>query len=219
MRKFTSSEFDDRVEFFDRMAQTKWLSALHAQLLSALGSWEGKNILDIGCGTGRILAKGAIDNANLTGIDLSKAMVTRSEQLLKDTHPRTKTQFVVADAERLPFQNDHFNVSLAACVLFLMPEPLNVLKEVHRVSTSKGKIGLLNPSKNISLDTVSAYIEKHRLTGDERNTLMQWGRVSEKRHRFSSERIEALLTEAGWCNVSHYSGLEEMALITVATKA
>lgn len=80
MRKMQGEEFDSLVSFFDDMARTKWLGAVHDELKQASGSWEGKSVLDVGCGTGRLLLRGVEEASMLTGVDLSSEMVKASKQ-------------------------------------------------------------------------------------------------------------------------------------------
>ncbi|WP_336511461.1 class I SAM-dependent methyltransferase [Alteribacter salitolerans] len=217
VRKFSSSEFDERVDFFDRMARTKWLGSLHEELIRATGTWKGKRILDVGCGTGRLLMRGAEDTTEVTGVDLSPCMIERSKQLFGETKGPKSGAFLTADAEALPFPGNSFSITVSVCVLFLMPDPEKVLSEMARVTY--GTVALLNPSRVNGIKASAQYVEKHRLTGEEKDFLIQWGRVAEHRHRFSENELTQMMERCGWRNVVHANHLDGLALLTTAQRA
>ena len=96
---------------------TKWYDALsrnydelygeeknkkHAKLLELLGNREFKIIVDVGCGTGKLLALISPRSQFGLGIDLSVQMLTRAKQRTT----ANGVQLVRADASHLPLQ-DH----------------------------------------------------------------------------------------------------------------
>ncbi|PYZ97958.1 SAM-dependent methyltransferase [Alteribacter lacisalsi] len=217
MRKMTGTEFNERVSFFDRMAQTDWLSSLHREMIVMAGPRKNKRIFDSGCGTGRLLARAAEKGTVLTGIDLSPRMIEASRKHLKMVCPENKTVLQTADAEQLPFDDKTFEISLCACVLFLLPDPERAFSELARVTSEK--IVLLNPSENLSLDAAQVYIMEKNLKGDEKDMLMQWGRVSERRHRFSAESIRLLAEKNGFTVTGNRLAFGGLALLTQLQQA
>ncbi|WP_026689965.1 class I SAM-dependent methyltransferase [Alteribacter aurantiacus] len=217
MRKFSSGEFDERVDFFDRMAQTTWLSGLHEELVKRTGSWENKHVLDVGCGTGRLLMRCQSGTSIVTGVDLSSRMISKSQKLFEGLGRGHNATFLTADAEALPFNEDEFDLTISACVLFLMPDPKKVLKEIARVT--KGRIALLNPSYENSLKRANDYCTQYNLSGVEQEFLLQWGKVAEHRHRFQEDELSRIMTACGWRDVHHERHLDGLALITTGVNA
>ncbi|WP_227935754.1 class I SAM-dependent methyltransferase [Alkalihalobacillus deserti] len=217
MRKMTGTDFDNLVDFFDAMAQTKWLTAIHDQLKDLSGSWEGKKVLDVGCGTGRLLERGIGEANQLIGIDLSIEMVEKSRSLLAQAFS-TDSLVKVADAYDLPFNADYVDVALSTCVMFLLPEPEKGLAEIVRVLNSGGVIAMLNPALGMNPEAASQYAKLYSFSGFERESLLMWSDVSTKRHRYSNTDLDQLLTSMGLSNVQHTAVLNGLATITVAVK-
>lgn len=99
-------------------------------------------ILDAGTGTGRnmIFYPGG---AEVTGIDLSKAMLARAEK--RRERLQKKVDLLEMDVLRTTFPDDHFNAAVAT-FLFCVLEPedqLPALRELHRVVRPDGEIRIL----------------------------------------------------------------------------
>jgi ubiquinone/menaquinone biosynthesis C-methylase UbiE len=209
-------EFDELVSFFDGMARTSWLKELHHTLKETTGSWSGKNVLDVGCGTGRLLLHGAEEADKLVGVDLSSEMVKASIQQFFYHELSGKSEFLIADAEELPFENDSFDLALSTCVMFLLPEPEKGIKEMHRVLKKNGHIAMLNPSEKMSQETAAQYAKDKGISGFERIALLKWSNVSTRRHRYSKDEMTEMLQSLNFSEVTHKEMLGGLALITMA---
>ena len=76
---------------------------------------EGKHVLDIGCGTGRVTRILAARNAaRITGVDFSINMLCEARKQLRGGD---RTQLAAAEALALPFANDGFD--LVTCSLMI----------------------------------------------------------------------------------------------------
>jgi len=96
-------------------------------------------ILDVGCGTGRMLAaiRRRLPASDLTGLDLSPFMVAESRARLADT-----ARIVHADACSLPWDSASFDVAVAAHVLGHVPRPVatRMLTEIARTLRPGGTL-------------------------------------------------------------------------------
>lgn len=218
MRKMTGEEFDPYVRFFDGMAQTNWLGAVHNELKKLSGSWEEKKVLDIGCGTGRLLLRGVDEATLVEGIDLSENMIAKAKAIYEEKAV-TNAHFRVGDAYDLPYEDEEFDIALSTCVFFLLPEPERGLKEMVRVVKAGGTLVMLNPSERMSQETAANYCQRYQLEGFEEKTLMQWSNISTKRHRYNQEQLTQLLKSYGASFVSHQEVVDGLALITVAKRS
>ncbi|WP_270181815.1 class I SAM-dependent methyltransferase [Alkalihalobacillus sp. CinArs1] len=216
MRKMQGEEFDSLVSFFDDMARTKWLGEVHDELKAASGTWNDKSVLDVGCGTGRLLLRGVEEASLLTGVDLSSEMLKASKQNFFFLNRLDKTHFSVEDACDLSFENDLFDISLSTCVMFLLPEPEEGMKEMIRVTKPGGKVVMLNPSLRMDQASAFSYAKKHGMSGFEQTSLLKWSNVSTKRHRYTSEQLSEKLQTLGAKKVDHIEVLDGLAIITVA---
>lgn len=216
MRKMQGEEFDSLVSFFDDMARTKWLGAVHDELKQASGSWEEKSILDVGCGTGRLLLRGVEEARMLTGVDLSSEMVKASKQNFFFLNRSNKSHFSEGDACNLTFEDDTFDLSLSTCVMFLLPEPEAGMKEMLRVTKEGGRMVMLNPSLQMDQMAAFEYAKKHGMSGFEQTSLLKWSNVSTRRHRYTPEQLSEKLKGLGAKETKHVEVLDGLAIITVA---
>lgn len=92
----TTDLFSQKKTFFDRWAPnydflltTIFYQSVHRRLLSYVSLPEGAKILDLGCGTGRLLERLASQFPDLTGIglDLSPEMLRQAREK-NQHHPR-----------------------------------------------------------------------------------------------------------------------------------
>lgn len=191
----TGQEFDELVDFFDGMVQTSWLGGIHEELKKKSGSWEQLSVLDVGCGTGRLLMRGAEEAEQLSGIDLSDAMIKSAQEVMVSV--KDKTDLCVGDACKLPYGEDSFDLSLATCVLFLLPEPEQAMKEMLRVTKQGGRIITLNPSVYLTEEIADSMCRNGQYSKFEEQSLRQWAKVSERRHRYDEHDLEQLWIELG----------------------
>ncbi|TES50254.1 class I SAM-dependent methyltransferase [Halalkalibacterium halodurans] len=217
MRKMTGEEFDPLVSFFDGMAQASWLRPVHDRLKKGTGSWANRAVLDVGCGTGRLLARGVHEAAHLAGVDLSKQMVLATEERLHEHKQCGRLTVVQGDAYDLPFADESFDVCLSTCVMFLLPEPERGMKEMIRVLNGAGVIGMLNPTNKMNHAAAKAYCKKSGITGFEEKTLLQWSNVSTRRHRYTAEQLTHFFKKHGAWVVTHELVLDGLAVVTVAS--
>ncbi|OEH91204.1 class I SAM-dependent methyltransferase [Bacillus solimangrovi] len=213
MRKMTGQEFDQLVGFFDSMVQTSWLSGIHGELKGISGSWSNLSILDVGCGTGRLLMRGAEEARQLTGVDLSEAMIQSAQQVMKPYI--SKTNLSVGDACELPLQDDQFDLSLATCVLFLLPEPEVAMQEMLRVTKKAGRIITLNPSVYLTEEVAEELCRVSDMSEFEKTTLKQWSKVSQRRHRYDEQQLSDIWLKLGASSVENQFVYHKIGILTV----
>jgi len=115
----------------------------HEALLSEIMPIEGKTVLDVGCGSGNAvlrIAKEVGPNGKAVGVDLSPEGIAKAKKKAVELGLEKATEFRVADAEKLPFENNYFDVVISECVVCLTPNKQKVLNEKTRVLKPGGKI-------------------------------------------------------------------------------
>lgn len=113
------------------------LDTLEAELVERYGS--GRDVLEVGCGTGLVLARIARFARHAVGVDLSPGMLARA----RERGLRVQEGSVTA----LPFPDASFDVTCAFKVLAHVPEIETALAEMARVTRPGGTVlaELYNP--------------------------------------------------------------------------
>lgn len=95
---------------------------------------EGR-ILDIGTGPGRLLEKlhRASPGLQLTGLDISPAMVIKARENMKKAGLSDFIQISAGDAANLPFADDSFDAVISTGAVHHWKDPASGLNEVYRV--------------------------------------------------------------------------------------
>jgi ubiquinone/menaquinone biosynthesis C-methylase UbiE len=146
----THDFFSNKKLLFDRWASSyDWLfpsviyQSIHKRLLEYVDLPERENILDLGCGTGRLLDRLATQFPDLrgTGLDLSSNML-RVARLSNSHHPRLI--YLEGKAESLPFGDGQFNAVFNTISFLHYLEPEQVLSEVARVLSPGGHFYLVD---------------------------------------------------------------------------
>ena len=103
------------------------------------------NVLDVGCGTGPVieLLSKKYPEKHFVGLDITPAMieVAQSKKL-------PNAEFIVGDAENLPFGDGGFDAVLCANSFHHYPNPGAFLREAHRVLRPGGKLILRDYTSN-----------------------------------------------------------------------
>src|SRR4029450_12882103 len=119
--------------------------ALHPGRLVALegmGLQPGNRILEVGIGTG-INAPLYPRDCHVTGIDFSASMLVKARERV-DRKGLRNVQLMEMDAANLSFPDNAFDVVYAPYVISVVPDPVQVVREMHRVCRPGGKIIILN---------------------------------------------------------------------------
>jgi ubiquinone/menaquinone biosynthesis C-methylase UbiE len=105
--------------------------------------WEqvqGGRVLEVGVGTGRNLPYYPA-RSRVVAIDLSPGMLRRAVK--RAERMGHQVDFALADAQRLPFRDGSFDTVTATCVFCSVPDPVQGLMELRRVSRREGSTLLL----------------------------------------------------------------------------
>jgi ubiquinone/menaquinone biosynthesis C-methylase UbiE len=116
--------------------------AIRDAYLSALGDLSGLRVLDVGCGTGvvtRELARRVGPGGQVAGVDPSPVFVEAAQRLAVE-HGLTNVGFAVQDGRRLPYPDGSFDLTTAVTVLCHVPERVEVLAELARVTRPGGVV-------------------------------------------------------------------------------
>jgi SAM-dependent methyltransferase len=121
---------------------------LAARVLDLAGPAPSDTIADVGCGNGMYLAEltGRGLPGQVLGVDLSLGMLAAARQRLAAlTGPWGGARVTLAggDATALPLRDRAADLTLAAHMLYHVPEPADALRELRRVTRPGGRVVLV----------------------------------------------------------------------------
>jgi len=116
-----------------------WSRKVGAQFIDWVKFPNSLDFLDIGCGNGAFSVQ--IDElcrpSSISGIDPSPDQI----EFARSRKINVSSSFKVGDAMDLPYENEKFDVSLMALVIFFVPDPKKGVTEMARVTKSGGILG------------------------------------------------------------------------------
>jgi len=116
--------------------------AIRAAYLGALGDIAGRQVLEVGCGTGvasRDLARLVGSEGHVTAVDPTPHFIDAARRLQQEAAIDRLT-FDVQDGRALPYADATFDLVAAVTVLSHVPERLRVLHEMARVLRPGGAV-------------------------------------------------------------------------------
>jgi SAM-dependent methyltransferase len=125
------------VEHFDERFSAENVDFWVQLIVEEAGIEPGLRVLDVGCGTGGF-SRGIAETAAavVTGVDSSARFVAFAAEHPAPGHGAV--EWVVADAERLPFADATFDRVLLSLVLHQLAEPKAAVAEAFRVLVRRG---------------------------------------------------------------------------------
>jgi SAM-dependent methyltransferase len=131
---WASGDYPSMVETF--------LLPLGPRLVEACGIGAGMRVLDVGAGTGNASIPAAKTGADVTASDLTPEMFDAGRE--RAAAEDVELDWVEADAERLPFEDESFDVVMSSIGAMFAPHHEDVADEMVRVCRPGGTIGLLS---------------------------------------------------------------------------
>jgi SAM-dependent methyltransferase len=133
-------------------------------------------VLESACGTGRFTVLLAERGAHVTGLDISRAMLSQGREKARTAGVDDHITFLLGDAARLPFPDDHFDAVFAMRFFHLADTPAKFLTEMARVSKNQ-----------VFFDTFNDFSTRVVY-----NWLLPMGS-----HLYSRDDVERLVSDAG----------------------
>ncbi|RME90303.1 MAG: class I SAM-dependent methyltransferase [Anaerolineae bacterium] len=123
--------FDPHARF---RQQARWTRALRDYLFRETGLRSARRILEVGCGTGAILADVPPEAPPPHGLDLNLS------RLLRARIHAPAALLTCGDARALPYPSHTFDITFCHFTLMWVPNPLQTLREMRRVTRRGGHV-------------------------------------------------------------------------------
>lgn len=114
-----------------------FLKSQKAILVREVNELAPGSLLEIGVGTGKHLP--LYKNHNITGIDISSAMLKKAGQ-----HKAEHIQLLMMDGEKMDFKDGQFDYVVLSHVIAVADHPEKIIEEACRVIKPNGRILILN---------------------------------------------------------------------------
>jgi SAM-dependent methyltransferase len=131
---WASGDYPSMVETF--------LLPLGPRLVEACGIEAGMRVLDVASGTGNAAIPAAQRGASVTASDLTPELLEAGRR--RAEAEGLDMEWVEADAEQLPFDDESFDVVMSSIGAMFAPHHQDVANELVRVCRPGGTIGLLS---------------------------------------------------------------------------
>ncbi len=176
--------------YYDCLLTTVFYQAIHQRLLEYVELKKNASVLDLGCGTGRLMSRLAAEFPTMRaiGLDLSPKMLLEARAR---NQYRDRLIFVSGRAESLSFADEQFDAVFCTMSFLHYPHPQQVFHQVSRVLANGGRFYL-----------VDGYGVEHNFS-----SFVPW--IGEMR-LYNRQQREELGTEAGLSCLAHHHLLPGM---------
>lgn len=123
---------------YDAVSEPLWLAG--SRVVTATDVRPGDRVLDVACGTGNAAVQAAQAGGDVTGLDLTPALLERAEARAQAAG--LEVEWVEGDAEELPFEDRSFDIVLSTFGCMFAPRHQVVAAELTRVLRPAGRLGV-----------------------------------------------------------------------------
>jgi 2-polyprenyl-3-methyl-5-hydroxy-6-metoxy-1,4-benzoquinol methylase len=124
-------------EFFRDLDEYRFDKLRYLPELVDFSGYQGKKVLEIGCGIGIDLVRFARGGARVTGVDFSQKAVELARRYFEIEG--LEGEVIEMDGERMEFEDESFDVVYCHGVLQYAPDPELMMRESYRVLRKGGQ--------------------------------------------------------------------------------
>jgi SAM-dependent methyltransferase len=152
--------------------------------------WD-ERVLDVAAGNGNATLAAARRGCRVTSSDYVARLLERGEERARAEH--LEVNFLVADAEALPFQDGSFDAVLSTFGVMFTPDQEKAASELVRVCRPGGRIGLANWTPDGFIGQMFKILGRHQPPPAGLQPPSRWG-VETHLHSLFGERAAAIVT-------------------------
>jgi len=118
-----------------------WIQRTEPYIFSILEKyeWQGRNILEVGCGQGTTLNYLPRFGATVFGVDMSMQSLLGARSGAAELGHQTQIRLAQADAEKLPFADSSYDIIISIGVLHHTMDTAGGVCEIHRILKPGGR--------------------------------------------------------------------------------
>jgi ubiquinone/menaquinone biosynthesis C-methylase UbiE len=139
--------------FFQELTEYRFDKLRYLPRVVDFSAYQGKRLLEVGCGVGTDLVRFARAGAIVTGVDLAEVSIDLARKNVAQDGLTADLQ--VMNAEDLEFEDSSFDVAYAHGVLQYTADAQKMIKELHRVLRHGGEAILMVYNKYSWLSLLS----------------------------------------------------------------
>jgi len=190
-------------EFFQQLDEYRYDKLNYLPRLVDVSTYQGKSLLEVGCGAGIDLVRFARAGAVVTGIDLSTTAIELARKNIEQNG--LKADLWVMNGESMQFPDNSFDVVYAHGVLQYTADVEKMVAEIHRVVKPGGEVVVMVYNRNSWLNLMRR-VTKVSLEHEDAPVLKKYS-ISElkqflkpfKNYRIVSERFPVKTKlHSGW---------------------
>jgi ubiquinone/menaquinone biosynthesis C-methylase UbiE len=133
-------------EFFQQLDEYRYEKLNYLSRLVDFSTYQGKSLLEVGCGAGIDLVRFARAGAIVTGIDLSTTAIELARKNIEQNG--LNADLWVMNGESMQFPDNSFDVVYAHGVLQYTADVENMVAEIHRVVKPGGEVVVMVYNRN-----------------------------------------------------------------------
>jgi ubiquinone/menaquinone biosynthesis C-methylase UbiE len=114
---------------------------------------QDKDVLEVGCGDGRITLALSEHCRTITGVDFLDILIQSADSRVASAE-ETNIRFKTMDAQHLFFRDERFDLVLFPWVLQMVADPTKALKEAYRVLKPGGQVAIIALRTDADYDAI-----------------------------------------------------------------
>lgn len=183
VKQKTKNHFNETARDYDNSRDGKFVEPMYEIIAGEIQKSPSGRILDVGCGNANLFSMLPDGKYELYGIDFCENMISEAERKCGK-----KAEFKVADAEKLPFDDNAFDIVVCNASFHHYIHPDAVLEEMHRVLKCGGKVMIGDPYMPSVVRPIFNIFLRFSSCGDY--------------HIYGFDEMEKLFVKNGFSNVS-----------------
>lgn len=131
------------VKYFRDIRNNRYIVENHIPTFAKFEDWNGKNVLEVGCGIGIDSIVFALNGANVTAVDISENSINIAKTMADNMG--VKINFICGDAEKLSkiVPKIKYDLIYSFGVIHHSTNPDKIMKQIRRVSSKDTEIRIM----------------------------------------------------------------------------